>query len=308
MSSGDHKFSKTRAVKQRRSLKQKYKKAIEAGDENRALEIARLYLDSDNVKKLAAMDVRDKMRPHMRPSVPEMLRIGEKADVWSECDEPVYVSFIPKDGANQLHRPILNFGPLNKTKHGLVADVVGMHFVPHPNQYLMNGGRHKAIEAVKAAWAEGYQFGVHVDLETFFQKIGGGELHKILKLPKEVIKHVVLAMRYNLLTSRSLSRILCEPGQNLPIEHSLPVVGIEVEAFRRGIPQGSALSPLCAEVILHEVVSALPILGVVVNYADDFLILCKAPNDRAALLSALKGVLVNHPATDTGEPPSGGPS
>lgn len=296
MSLGGRKFNEKKARKQRRSVKQKCKRAFKTGDDHSGIEFARLYLDSENIKVLTAQEIREEMRPHMRPSMAALQEIASNADVWSESNEPVYASAFPKDGSNRDHRPILSFGFENKLRQILARDIVKLHFKPHSRQFLLNGGRHKAIDAAKAGWKKGFQYGFHLDLETFFQKIEGEKLHKFLKLPMEVINNVVLAKGYNLVTSRSLSRILGELDENLPIEDGLAVLGVDVEAFRRGIPQGSTLSPLCAEVVLHEVVSALPDFGVVVNYADDFLVLCKAPNDRAAMLSALKEALVSHPA------------
>lgn len=67
-------------------------------------------------------------------------------------------------------------------------------------------------------------------------------------------------------------------------------------AIQGGIPQGSAVSPLCAEMVLRKVIEDMPNLGKFVNYADDFLIMCKDANDLAAMVSALRTGLKNHPS------------
>jgi len=66
---------------------------------------------------------------------------------------------------------------------------------------------------------------------------------------------------------------------------------------RKGLTVGSKASPLLAEYLLRWVIDQLPKdLGVVVNYADNFLCMAKDANDALALDKALRTALKSHPA------------
>jgi hypothetical protein len=70
----------------------------------------------------------------------------------------------------------------------------------------------------------------------------------------------------------------------------------DVAAVRQGIPQGSAVSPLVTEILLAPMIAQLPKKGVVVNFADNILLMGREANDTAARIKALRWALKTHPA------------
>jgi Reverse transcriptase (RNA-dependent DNA polymerase) len=66
-------------------------------------------------------------------------------------------------------------------------------------------------------------------------------------------------------------------------------------AARRGIPQGSAASPLIAEIILAIALQAVPKLGDIVAYGDNCLLMAKEENDVVTMMKALETAFQAHP-------------
>lgn len=205
MSLGKTRFNEKRARKQLKRITGACKKAIENGDLAEVVRFVRMILNSKNCKILAVLKAAE--RNKKQPSRKTLIELGMKLDVWQPSSEPAYASYMVKDGPNADHRPIIAFGLENKARQILVADVLRTLIKTHPCQYLLNGGRHKAIDALASAWKQGYRYGFLLDVEKCFQNIGGKQLHHYLPLPQEVINNVILAAGYSLSVSRSQSRI-----------------------------------------------------------------------------------------------------
>lgn len=76
-----------------------------------------------------------------------------------------------------------------------------------------------------------------------------------------------------------------------------PILLVDTLAeVRSGIPQGSALSPLIAEVLLAIPLKTLPVFGRVAGYMDNILLMAKSENDGVAMSKALWSALKAHPA------------
>src|SRR5207244_2235439 len=75
-----------------------------------------------------------------------------------------------------------------------------------------------------------------------------------------------------------------------------PVTLVEklVEA-RRGMPHGSTVSALVAEIVIASVLKALPAIGVVVNYADNMLVMAKTKAAARSLTKTVQLALLGHP-------------
>jgi hypothetical protein len=70
----------------------------------------------------------------------------------------------------------------------------------------------------------------------------------------------------------------------------------DIAEARRGIPQGSAVSPLVAEMLLAPVLAQLPDCGIVLNYADNFLIMAGTEKEAVSIRKSLWSALEAHPA------------
>jgi hypothetical protein len=69
-----------------------------------------------------------------------------------------------------------------------------------------------------------------------------------------------------------------------------------VDAVLSGIPQGSSASPVVAEILLAPILAALPSGSVVLNFADNFLLLSKTGEQAVSIEQALCCALKAHPA------------
>jgi retron-type reverse transcriptase len=70
--------------------------------------------------------------------------------------------------------------------------------------------------------------------------------------------------------------------------------GARLVSLPRGLPQGSVVSPTLANLVLDELDENLALFGqTLVRYADDFLVLCKHPEDTAAALELTDSLLAD---------------
>jgi hypothetical protein len=63
-----------------------------------------------------------------------------------------------------------------------------------------------------------------------------------------------------------------------------------------GIPQGSAISSIVAEMLLARAIALLPDMGVAVAYADNILLLARSSGEMVSMKKALLRALEAHPA------------
>ena len=161
----------------------------------------------------------------------------------------------------------------------------------HPNQFATKGGTHGAIRAVEKAMEEGFCWTIEVDISNCYLSFDGESIANFLPLPKKVTRGVIM--------SEYLSLV---PGNFA--EGLGPVYGPEDEFFfsqviadaRPGIPQGSAVSPLVTEILLASVFDCLPKGAVVINYADNFLVMARDEKDAVKTTKALGSAICAHPA------------
>lgn len=256
--------------------------------------LVRRYLWDADFRVVAAhqtyLRLRDHTRPKWRPFANEMLQ----SYLWSPCVEPVYARAYEKDGANKDFRPILVFGPENKFRQTLVRNCLRSFARLHPGQFGMCGGPNAAWEEIETAYANGYQHLVQLDVEACFRSICREQLHTCLKLPKEVTNNIVRAGNLNIIPSRKLLSFLGYDEGPILLEEIFQ--SEDLQAFRTGIPQGSIASPLCAAMLFKSVIEAMPNGVVVVNYADDFMIMCKDAEEATDARERLRSALKSHPA------------
>src|SRR5262249_30646155 len=78
-------------------------------------------------------------------------------------------------------------------------------------------------------------------------------------------------------------------------EQSMKLTTALAAAARRGIPQGSAVSPIVAEIVLALSLNSVPTLGTVFAYADNILLLAASKSNAVAMKKALWSALEGHP-------------
>jgi group II intron reverse transcriptase/maturase len=115
---------------------------------------------------------------------------------------------------------------------------------------------HDALRKVQSNANSGYIYGVDMDLEQYFDTVNRSKLIEVLS--RTIKDGRVISLIHKFLNS----------GVQ---------VGDRVEEPEKGVPQGSPLSPLLGNIMLHELDKELTRRGhKFVRYADDLLILCKS--------------------------------
>ena len=131
---------------------------------------------------------------------------------------------------------------------------------------------------------------VELDIKDCYPSFDGEKLSRLLLLPKEVTNNVILSRYLNL--SLGLSTI----GNSLGDDHEGDAITPgAISTARRGIPQGSAASPIVAEAMIAIVLKEVRTLCVIIAYADNILLLAKTKSDRDSTTKALLAAFEAHP-------------
>lgn len=121
----------------------------------------------------------------------------------------------------------------------------------------------EALERLRVLAVKGYEWALEVDIQAYFDNIGH---ERLLKL----VERRISDRRMVRLIRKWLTAGVLEAG--------------EVRERTVGTPQGGVISPLLANVYLHELdktwETSCGELGVLVRYADDFVVACR--NESAA--------------------------
>ncbi len=247
-----------------------------AGKRKRMKYLSELYLNSNDAGLVATELARRAMKPHRH--LPKVLvpSIASGLDPWAGTTEEVRVNMIPKDPDSGDYRLTMDFGPENRALQYLLLPLLREIADLHPHQFGTGNG--------------------------------GPDL---LPLPKEVTERVLLSRHLNLVPGNLLDLLggmpggVHEDGSPYGVPHTpyigpacgLGILVAEVLAeARRGIPQGSAASPLLAEMLLVPTLKQLPAGGEVFAYLDNFLVMAKSKEDAVSMTIALVSALKAHPA------------
>jgi RNA-directed DNA polymerase len=133
---------------------------------------------------------------------------------------------------------------------------------------------HQAVEVIRQAVNRGQNWVVDADIAAFFDEIDGAVLDKLV------------ARR---ICDRRLLKLLRQWQRAGALD------GGEFVATEQGISQGSVISPLLANVVLHELdrlwEDRCGRLGQLVRYADDLVVLCRTEGDAQEALRRVGFIL-----------------
>ena len=253
------------------------------------------HLISFDARLAATRLAASKMRWYRRPKKTELKTIAESLNAFQGTHEEVKLRLIKK-GANTF-RPTLDFGIENRALQQLVLSVLYAIAELHPRQFATRGGVPVAIAHVMNAMKAGYVHVREIDIKDFYASFDRNKLVELVPVQKRVIDNVLLSEHLNIVPSALHHILSCigpadkAQGEVAPLEKYL------AEA-RRGIPQGSAASPLLAEMLLALLLFQVPAGGkvVVAAYADNILVMAKTASDADAMTDSLGLALKKHPA------------
>jgi group II intron reverse transcriptase/maturase len=138
----------------------------------------------------------------------------------------------------------------------VIAPRFEKEFTAHSYGFRPNKNAHECILQSQQYIHEGYQHIIDIDLKNFFDEV---EHSVLLQLLYRQVKCPV--------TLRLIRKWLRAPI----------VINGRLTKRRKGVPQGSPLSPLLSNIMLHELDKYLEANGhKYVRYADDFSIYCKS--------------------------------
>jgi hypothetical protein len=273
-----------------------------------------LYVGSRDPLRVAARRARSSFPLDRRPPLSAISETADRVSALRGSDEPVMVR-VKRKGSHG-YRLIQSFGQENKTLQYVVGEALKARTVFHPRQFANSKGRPAAVLALRDALLAGNCHMAEIDIKNCYGSFDGEDLGKVLHLPERLIETVVLATNHNLqiqpIAKKEIKQTKfglaahdhadddwdgLDPYLDHPLldhqNHLLPIEFFLDEA-RRGIAQGSCLSPLVAEVLLSPAVAQLPDVGAVVNYADNTALLASSKADLVSMIETLCSSFEEH--------------
>ncbi len=162
---------------------------------------------------------------------------------------------------------------VHKALHKLLAKPWDALFEPQSIGFRKGHARNEAIAKIQAAIADGYTTILESDIQDFFPSVNHGVLRD------QLVQYVPAADRR---TMRCINQVIGMPF----LRHA------QVEPRTQGLPTGSPLSPLLANLYLDKFDEWVHRQGVrMVRFGDDFLVFCRDREQAERLLQQSKAQL-----------------
>jgi RNA-directed DNA polymerase len=201
----------------------------------------------------------------------ELQRLHERLRDGNYRPAPVRRSWIPKPGSSEkrpLGIPTVRDRVVQTSLVHVIEPILDATF--HERSFGFRHGRscHDALRCVEELLAAGYVYVVDADLKGYFDTI-----------PKDRLLEIV---RQKISDRRVLGLIRQYLDQGIMEE-------LREWTPETGVPQGAVLSPVLSNAYLNPLDHQMAELGYqMVRYADDFVILCRTPDEAEKALAEVR--------------------
>ncbi len=187
-----------------------------------------------------------------------------------------------RSGSGNTRRTTYSFGPGKHAVQRMVADLLKSMFpLPPGKHFTIKGGVRAALEAVEGHAKQKFIFAIERDIEQFYPSVNVVELAKLLKpLPFSVVMNVI---------AYAPGFVWSEQHSSADAVHNTPL------PLRGLLAQGSAASPIAAEVLMADLLRGMPDNVRIMSYADNVLILGETSDSVEAANAVLEIRASAHP-------------
>lgn len=188
--------------------------------------------------------------------------LADTFSVWRPLSEPVRVRWEEKDKGG--YRPIVSFGPMRRAQCLIVRDMLSVLSIDSPVDFSRKGGGGEKglVKEVCDLIMNGYDWWWTPDIKSCFASIKPGHfgwlpidrrlLKNVCYLPKCAEIEVVKPK-----DPGAILQSLVVSCSDLPVGSPMDeLIQLTIQLVRRGLPQGSVLSPLLARALVGRILRA----------------------------------------------------
>lgn len=210
----------------------------------------------------------------------ELRRLQEQLRDGTYRPAPVRRTWIPKPGSSEkrpLGIPTVRDRVVQTAMVHVIEPILDATFHARSFGFRHGRGCHDALRCVEELLQAGYVYAVDADLKGYFDTIPKDRLLAIVK--QKISDRRVLG-----LVQQFLDQGIME--------------ALRMWTPETGVPQGAVLSPVLSNAYLNPLDHRMAELGFqMVRYADDFVILCRSPEEAEAALAEVRQWVETHGLT-----------
>jgi len=204
----------------------------------------------------------------------ELQKLGEQLSTDRYKPSPVRRHYIPKPGSTKLRPlglPTVRDRVVQEACRSMIEPIFGAEFLAHSHGFRPEKSVETACVQVEQNLSEGRTWVVDLDIEKCYDSIPHEPL--IDRVARRISDGKVLDLIRSFLQSGVM--------EEMNVRHETT-----------GTPQGGIISPVLANIFLHDLDVAMEARGVAwVRYADDVVALCRSREEAEQVLELIREVL-----------------